>query len=241
MVKTQAPYGLYVIQSCLSCTVREDNIFCRLTPAALADLNAIRQSSLYPKGAVLFMEGQPPEGLFVVCSGKAKLTTSSPQGRLLIVRIANQGEVLGLSAVMSNAAYDITAETLGPTQVNFLPRPDFLHFLQKHGEVAFRVAEHLSMELHRAYQQVTRIALAPTARAKMAGLLLEWGREDLASDSKALRFQLHLSHEEIGELIGSSRETVNRLLNDFRRKGLIQTKGAMIIVPDPARLQALLA
>lgn len=241
MAQARSPYGLKLIQSCIACPVREHGLFCNLGPEAVQELNAIRQSSVYPAGAVLFVEGQPAQGLYVLCSGKAKLTTSSSQGRAVIVRVAEAGEVLGLSAVMSSAAYEVSAQTLEPAEVNFLPRADFLRFLQSYGEVSVRVAQHLSMELRRAYNQVARIALAPTARAKLAGLLLDWASRDAQPPAKGARFQLLLTHEEIGELIGSSRETVTRLLSDFRRQGLIQTKGSFLILSDLAKLKAILA
>ncbi|MFQ5662609.1 MAG: Crp/Fnr family transcriptional regulator [Terriglobia bacterium] len=241
MEKSRAPYGLEVIQSCLACPVREESLFCQLAAEALPALNAIRQTSLYPKGAVLFVEGQPCRGLFILCSGKAKLTASSPHGRSVIVGVAGAGEVLGLSAVMSNAAYEVSAETLEPAQVNFLPRDDFLRFLQTYGEVSVRVAQHLSMELRRAYHQVARIALAPSARAKLVGLLLEWASREAEPASPGVRFQLPLTHEEIAELIGSSRETVTRLLSEFRRKGLIRTRGTVITLLHPAKLKAIVA
>lgn len=230
-----------IVQSCVTCPVREQRLFCNLGPEALEELNAIRQDSVYPAGAVLFVEGQPARGLFLLCSGKAKLTASSTQGRSLIVRVAEAGELLGLSAVVSNADYEVSAQTLEPAQVSYLPRPDFLRFLQKYGEVSVRVAEHLSMELRRAYTQVARIALAPTARAKLAGLLLDWAGVDSQPPARGARFHLRLTQEEIGELIGSSRETVSRLLNDFRRKGLIDLKGTLITLPDPRRLEAIFA
>ncbi|MBI4466910.1 MAG: Crp/Fnr family transcriptional regulator [Acidobacteria bacterium] len=199
----------------------------------------MRQDSVYPAAAVLFVEGQPARGLFLICSGKVKLTASSPQGRSLIVRVAEPGEVLGLSAVISNADYEVSAQTLEPAQISFLPRPDFLRFLGSYGEVSVRVAEHLSMELRRAYHQVARIALAPTARAKLAGLLLDWASQDSQPAPKGVRFHLRLTQEEIGELIGSSRETVSRLLNDLRRKGLIDIKGTLVTLPEPRKLEAL--
>lgn len=239
MQKNRTPYGLEIIKSCLSCPVREDSLFCQLGPAALAELSAIRQSAVYPKGAVLFMEEQPAHGLFVLCSGKAKLTTSSPQGRSLIVRVAGPGEVLGLSAVMSNATYDVSAETLEPSQTNFLPRDEFLRFLRSYGEVGLRVAKHLSTELHSAYRQLARIALTPTAPAKLASLLLDFTSSDARPRAEGVRFKLPLTHGEIGEVIGCSRETVSRLLTDFRHKGLIQIDGPFITVLDPAQLKAL--
>lgn len=241
MARPRSPYGLEIIQSCVACPVREHGLFCNLSPPAVEELDSMRQSSVYPPGALLFVEGQPARGMFVLCSGRAKLTAASTRGRSLIVRVAETGEVLGLSAVISNGTYEVSAETLEPTQVNFLPRPEFLRFLQTHGEVSVRVAEHLSMELRRAYRQVARIALAPTARAKLAALLLDWASRDSQPTAKGVRFQLRLSQEEVGELIGASRETVNRLLTDFRRRGLVQVKGSTVTLPDPHKLEALFA
>lgn len=242
MERNRTPYGLDLIQTCLSCPVREERLFCDLSRQALSELNAIRQTSVYPKGAILFVEGQPSRGIFLLCTGSAKLTATSGRGGAVIVRVADTGEVLGLSAVMSDAAYEVSAETLEPSEVSFLPREDFHRFLQRNGEVSLRVARHLSMELRRAYHQVIRIALGPNARAKLAGLLLDWASYHARPAARGgVCFHLRLTHEEIGELIGSSRETVTRLLNGLRRQGLIQTQGTLVTVPDPAKLEAILA
>lgn len=230
-----------MIQNCFACPIREESLFCDVGPEALQALNNLRRTALYPKGAVLYVEGQPCQGLFILCSGKVKLSASSALGRSVIVRVAKPGEILGLSAVISDTSYETSAETLEPAEANFLPREDFLSFLQNHGEVSMRVAQHLSMELQRAYHQVARLALAPTARAKLASVLLEWATAEAPADSAKVQFHLRLSHEEIGAVIGSSRETVTRIFNDFRRRGLIKTKGTLVTVPDPEKLKALLA
>ncbi len=237
----RTPYGLEIIHQCLSCPVTEDGLFCHLGPKALKELNAIRQTSVYPKGAVLFVEGQTVDGLFVLCSGKVKITASHPQGRSIILRVAGPGELLGLSATIAGHVYEVSAETLEPVQVNYLPRATFLQFVERHGEVAMQIARHASLELRRAYSQVTRIALAPTTRAKLAGLLLEWSEANGEPGGQGIRFQLPLTQQEIGEIIGSSRETVSRALNEFRRKGLIRVKGTSITLSDPQKLKAFLA
>ncbi len=238
---TRGPYGLEIIQSCISCPVSKDGLFCHLSPASLAELDAIRQIAIYPKGSVLFVETEAPRGIFILCSGCAKLSTSSPTGREVILRLAERGEVLGLSAVMSNVPYGLTAETLEPCQVNFLPRTDFLRLLERQAEVARRVAQHLSSELHTAYTQVRRMALAPTARIKLAGLLLDWARAKGEPTERGIRFRLPLTHSEMGELIGASRETVTRLLGEFQRTGILQVKGNAFLLTQLARLQTLLA
>ena len=127
----RAPYGLEIIESCLICPHREDRLFCNLPPAALEGLAAITSPAAYPKGATLFVEGQPSRGVFVLCGGRVKLSTSSADGKSLIVRIAETGEVLGLPATVTGKPYELTAEVIQPSQANFIARQDFLVFLRE--------------------------------------------------------------------------------------------------------------
>ena len=87
---------------------------------------------------------------------------------------------------------------------------------------------------------MARIALASTARAKLAGLLLDWADQAAKRAASDVHFQLRMTHEEIGELVGSSRETIARILSDFRRRGLIQSEGRSITISDRSKLEALL-
>jgi len=139
-----APYGLNIIDNCLTCPVREEHLFCNLSPLSLQKLNDIKSTAIYPKSAMLFLEGQQPRGVFVLCAGKAKLSTSSSEGKTIIIKLSEAGDVLGLNATISGRPYELTAEMVEPGQANFIPRDALLHFLREHGEVALRVAEQLS-------------------------------------------------------------------------------------------------
>src|SRR5579872_888234 len=77
----RAPYGLNILDNCLTCPVREEHLFCNLSQPALQKLNEIKSTAVYPKEAVLFIEGQQPRGVFVLCTGKVKLSTSSSVGK----------------------------------------------------------------------------------------------------------------------------------------------------------------
>ncbi len=200
----------------------------------------MHQTNLYPKGTVLFSQRQSPAGVFVLCSGRVKLTTTSRQGRSVIVRVVEQGEVLGLSAVISNQPHKVSAQTLELSEACFIARPDFLRFWQTWRETSLHVGRHLSMELQRAYEQVALIALTSSAQAKLASLLLEWASSGTRLSESEVLIQLDLTHEEVGELIGIRRQTVTRLLSDFHRKGLIQLTGTSLILPNPSKLKALL-
>lgn len=239
--KPAAPYGLRVIDSCLACVLREEGLFCRLPDEVLRDLNSIRQTSFYPPKALLFVEGEAPRGLFILCSGQARLVAGSKDGKSLTLRLVEPGEVLGLSSVIANGPHLVTAEILAPAQVNFIPRPEFLQFLRRHAEVSVRLAEHLSMELHKAWEQTRLLALAPSTQAKLAQLLLGWAEEHGQPTAEGLRISLNMTQEEIGEAIGASRETVSRLLADFKRRRLIRVKGGSVLVLRPDELRALSA
>src|ERR1700727_3955498 len=140
----RAPYGLNILDNCVSCPVRGEQLFCNLSPQAAQRLNEIKSTAVYPKGAVLFIEGQQPRGVFVLCVGKVKLSTSSREGKTIITKISDSGDILGLNAVMSNRPYELTAEMMEPGQANFIPRDSFLQMLKDFPDVAMRVAQQLS-------------------------------------------------------------------------------------------------
>jgi CRP/FNR family transcriptional regulator, cyclic AMP receptor protein len=235
-----APYGLQVVENCVDCSARQNTLFCRLSAETMRELNGIRQTALYPQGAVLFVEGEMPRGVFVLCNGEAKLTAGSKQGEAIILRLVEAGELLGLSSLIAGSAYAATAETLTPAQVAFIPARKFQRFLRTHPDVALRVAEHLSMELHKSWEQARLLALAPSTRCKLAQLLLEWASEHGVAEEQGVSVPFHMTHEEIGRIIGASRETVSRLLSDFKRRRLIRVKGgAMYMVPDELRAATL--
>lgn len=110
----RAPYGLEIVEGGLSCPHREDQLFSDLPPAAAQALAAITSTAVYQKGATLFAEGQPPRGVFILRGGRAKLSTSSADGKTLILRISDAGEVLGLPATITGKAYELTAEVIEP-------------------------------------------------------------------------------------------------------------------------------
>lgn len=232
----RAPYGLNILDNCLTCPVREEHLFCNLSPAALQKLNELKSTAIYPKSAVLFIEGQQPRGVFVLCAGKVKLSTSSSEGKTLITKISQAGDVLGLNACISNRPYEITAEMIEPGQANFIPRDALLHFLKDHGEVALRVAEQLSLNYYTAYEEIRTLGLTTSPAEKFAKLLLSWYPEKLHANGQA-QVKLTLTHEEVAEMIGTTRETVSRLFSEFKKKQLLQVKGSTIVLRNKSALE----
>jgi CRP/FNR family cyclic AMP-dependent transcriptional regulator len=231
----RTPYGLTILDNCLSCEVREEYLFCNLPLPAVQKLNEIKSTAIYPKGASLFVEGQQPRGIFVLCAGKAKLSTSSSDGKTIITKISEAGDVLGLNATISNRPYEVTAEMIEPGQANFIDRDALLQFLRQHGEVTLRVAQQLSQNYYVAHEEIRTLGLARTPSAKFAKLLLSWLKK--VDGANEPRLTMTLTHEEIGEMIGTTRETVSRLFSSFKKKGLLKTKGASLIIPNKPALE----
>jgi CRP/FNR family cyclic AMP-dependent transcriptional regulator len=96
----RAPYGLNILDNCTTCPLRGEHLFCNLSVQASQRLNEIKSTAVYPKGAMLFIEGQTARGVFVLCSGKVKLSTTSREGKTIITKISDSGDVLGLNAVI---------------------------------------------------------------------------------------------------------------------------------------------
>jgi len=234
-----SPYGLDIIESCFTCKLRANRIFCDLPTAALQSFEAIKYASAYPKGAVLFVEGQAPRGIFVLCKGRVKLSICSTDGKTLILKIAEPGEVLGLSATVSGKPYELTAETIDPCQVNFVKREDFLRFLREHSDACFRVAEQLSEKYNTACHEIRSLGLSHSAAEKLAKLLLEWSSKNGENTKQEPRIKLALTHEEIAQMIGTSRETVTRLFAELKKRQIVHAKGSTLLIRNKAALKAL--
>lgn len=232
----RAPYGLNIIDSCLTCPSRGEHLFCNLSVQAGQRLNEIKSTAVYPKGAMLFIEGQMARGVFVLCGGKVKLSTTSREGKTIITKISDAGDVLGLNAVISNRPYEVTAEMMEPGQANFIPKDSLMQLLREFPEAAMRVSQQLSRNYYTAYEEIRTLGLAASPSEKFAKLLLTWSTKTAQNDGSS-QVKLTLTHEEIAEIIGTTRETVSRLFSEFKKKQLMQAKGATLFIRSRVALE----
>jgi CRP/FNR family cyclic AMP-dependent transcriptional regulator len=233
------PYGFEFFENCLTCKWRSDKFFCNLDQAALKAFDDLAFTNVYPEGAVLYAEAQPPRGIFLLCRGSAKLSISAGDGKTLITHIAQQGEVLGISSAFTGNPYKSTAETLEPTQVNFVRREDFLRFVQQYQDSCVKAAHQLAQECEADADHIRALGLSHSAAEKLAHLLLSWCAQRGKETEIGTRVQLLMTHEDISQLIGTSRETVTRLLKEFRDKKIIAIRGSALTVLNKTALEAL--
>jgi CRP/FNR family cyclic AMP-dependent transcriptional regulator len=234
----RTPYGLDIIESCMGCKASREGFFCRFSPAVLRSVDEASHHTVMPAEAVLFVEGHPPRGVFVLCSGIVKLSTTSKEGKVLILKQAEAGEVLGLSAAISGTNYEMTAETASSCQLNFIGRQDLMTLLQNESEAGVHAALWLSREFQGAYRDIHDLVLARSSSGKLARLLLSCAPAGVQK-SQELHLRATMTHEEMAQRIGSSRETVTRLLSDLKKKRLIRLEGATLVIRDRTGLEAL--
>jgi len=232
-----SPYNIDIQNNCTECTHRHERLFCNMSAESLAAIDAVKFTSVFPKGSTLFVEGEQPRGVFILCTGRAKLTTSSTEGKTLIVKIAEAGEVLGISATILGKPYEVSAETIEPAQLNFIKRDDFLRFLNSNAEICMHTAQQLSEKYQSAQREIRSLGLSQTTGEKLARLILDWCDHGDDVTPKGIRLTVLLTHEEIAQRIGTTRETVTRLMSDFKRKKILDVKGSNVFVLKKNELQ----
>jgi CRP/FNR family transcriptional regulator, cyclic AMP receptor protein len=233
----RAPYGMDLIEDCRSCPVRKDGFFCQLPGPALQALASVKFTTTYPAEAVLYVEGQTPRGVYMLCKGRVKLTMNSAEGKTLIVRICEPGEILGAHAAFSGEPYEVTAEALQPCQVDFVRSEDFTRLVHEQPAIAVAAMRQLSASYRRACQEIRYLGLSRSASEKVAQFLLETSTKGRQTN-QGKRFHLGLTHEEISQIVGISRETVTRTMTDFKCKDLIATQGSIVVIRNESGLRA---
>lgn len=214
------------------------DFFNKLSQEAQRELLSVAHTSSFPSGTALFNEKDSASGIYFVIEGEVKLSMNSAEGKRLILRIARKGQVLGLASALSGRPCEMTAETLYFAKIAHVRRSDFLNFLTHHPEVYRTVTEELSRNYNMACDQLRTVGLSASAPEKLARLLLEWSQDGQTTE-RGTRCRFPLTHGEIGEFIGASRETVTRTLSTFKSRHLVVFNGSILMIPSRAALESL--
>ncbi len=224
-------------QECATCTLRQKGDFCQLPDALTKMFNEMGRITLYPGNAILVSEGETPRGVHIICGGRAKLSVESRDGKTVILKIAEDRDVIGLSSLISGRPSPITVTTIGVCQVKFVEHRDFMRLLETDNRTAMACASMLAREVANAFGDVHDLLLARSSTEKLVRLLLSWVAGE--PHNRDLRVESEFTHEEIAQMIGSSRETVTRLMSEMKRKELIRIEGSMLVIPSRIALQAI--
>jgi CRP/FNR family transcriptional regulator, cyclic AMP receptor protein len=201
-------------------------------------IESISFNASYRRKTKLFVEGQKPRGVFILRTGKAKLSTCSALGKTIITRLAEPGDVLGLSAVVSDRPYGATAEMMDSGEADFIRQDSLVRLMREHHDFALEVAEQLSEGYYPLHDAIRSLGLAIHPVERLAKLLLSWtGVDSEDAGTSDHSFKLPFTHQEIADRIGATRETVSKLFSELRRKHLLGSEGGKMIVINRTELQ----
>lgn len=224
------------IETCQACKLRGERAFCNLSPEALRALDQISYSVAYPEHAVIFTADSLCQGAFLLCAGRAKLSTASRDNKKIMLQVSGAGEVLGLSSLLAGSRYEVTAETLSPSVLRLMKRDDFLEFLKKFPETSFWLLQALGQEYEIGLHSLRSLAWFPTAAARVAQLLLHICQDGKGREHPG-KVKLLLTQEQIAQMTATSRETVTRLLGQLRRERIISIRGSDLVIRNRAALE----
>jgi CRP/FNR family transcriptional regulator, cyclic AMP receptor protein len=211
---------------------------CDFPISEVRGLANVKVSKYYPRGSVLFAEGQRPRGVYLLCEGRAKVSIASAEGRTLVLRIAEAGDLLGVNSVLTSRPSGATVETLERCRIGFVSREDFLKVLDRDKKAYLEVAHALSNTLSGVMEHARLLLLSQSAAEKLARLLVRWCDERGKRTAQGIRINSGFTHEEIAQMICASRETVTRLLGEFKQKNIVSLVGNAIFVRNRKALES---
>src|ERR1051325_6454422 len=206
---------------------------------AIPGIVRVSRSRIYPRGATVFHEGNIARGVYVLSSGRAKVSISSADGKKLIIRIARAGDVLGLYAGLTGRPFEATAEMVESGRVDFISRTDLLNLMGRQQAFSTDLVEMFSRHFSEFVDNTRMLLLSETALEKLARLIVRWGRDFGERTSEGIRVKLLLTQEEIAQIIGASRETVTRLFSALKRDQIIRVKRDSIWIRDSEALASI--
>lgn len=227
------------MSKCLNCSHAGKHPFCNLGPGSRAFLESNSVSMEYPRGSILFHEGDPGNAVFVLCAGRVKISATSREGRTMILRIADAGDVLGMGAALTLDDYEVTAEALEPCRARVLHLKHLNTMLQTYGDATMSAAMVMAEDYRAAFDGARLMALPGSPAGRVARLILDWA--DDARKRSSTSITIPLTHEELASMTATTRETVTRTLSRFRKEKIISTHGVALTVLQPRALEQLCA
>jgi CRP-like cAMP-binding protein len=217
--------------SCLVCPSRDDSIFAELNKDHLNALDESKVTNTYKKGQILFHQGGPALGVFCVLEGQIKILKNSEEGKETIVRLSTSGDVLGLRGVLTDGNHPATAKVMQDAKICFIDRKFFKDLIQKSPEAANSLILRLAKDVTKLEDHVEEMN-TKSVRQRMIQLLLSFCQTYGIRKAGEVFIDLKITRAEMGSMIGTTPETVIRILSDMDSTGLIRQDGKKIFIPS---------
>jgi CRP/FNR family transcriptional regulator, cyclic AMP receptor protein len=210
----------------------------QLAPAELDRVLGMVTERQLKNGQVIFQKGDPGTSLMAVLHGRVKIGAYSEDGKEIILNIVEPGQIFGEIALLDGKERTADATAMGLTTLLVLDRRDFVPFLERNPKIAVRLIEVLCERVRRTSEMVESVAFLEYS-ARLAKLLLRLAESYGKETKDGVRINLKISQQDLGNLIASTRESVNRQLNAWAEEGVIELERGQITILDSDALEAL--
>lgn len=208
---------------------KTESVLADLPLTDLELLNANRSEQRYKKGEIIFREGAYPSGIFYVMEGKVKKYKLDKDAREQIIYVANQGELLGYHAILSDSRYPDGAAALEESRIAFIPKEDFLETLQVSKVLSSRLLKTLSHEFAVLANSLSMFAQR-SVRERLALQLIVLREKYKVNFQPGMPVEINMGRDDLASLAGTARENVVRVLSEFKADKILETRGRKIII-----------
>ena len=216
--------------------LRKSPLFASLTQAEMQALCARVVKQHFRRSELLFNEGDPCSGLFLVASGKVRIFKMSPSGREQVLSVETPGSSFAELPVFDGGKYPASASALEDADVLFISRRDFQNFCREHPEVALKVLAVVGSRLRRLVGIIEDLSFT-TVRQRLISVLLRLTEESGTAAKNGVRLELTKSHQDLAAELGTVRELVSRNLSRLQAEGFLDVDGRTIVIKDLAALR----
>lgn len=211
-------------------------LFSGLSEGELGFLLERVAAKTYAAGEMVFSEGEPCAGLFVVESGSVRIFKSSPGGREQVLSIEGPGGSIAELPVFDGGNYPASASALGDTEVLFISRKDFQNFCREHPDVGLKVIAVVGSRLRRLVEIIEELSFT-TVRQRLIAVILRLAEQSGKPSKEGMALQMPMSHQELAAELGTVRELVSRNLSRLQAEGFLEVDGRKILIKDLAALK----
>ncbi len=222
------------MSKCEQCIVRQFNSLKALTKDELVRISSCKTSKTIKKGEILFEEGEHINGVFCVKDGICKVSKMSDNGRDQIVHLIKKGDLLGERSLINDEVSNLKAIAVNDMEVCFIPKEEIVRDLEKNPKFTMDILKNMASSLKNADNVIVDMA-QKTVKQRLAATLLYLNNKFEKDTDGAI--DVHLSREDIANIIGTATESAIRLLSEFKKKGLINLKGKQVFILDTQKLK----
>lgn len=227
----------YTGGGCMLEELRAIGPFAHLTDAALAEVSQYVRRREFPRGHIIYREGDPADSLYFVLDGLIKISRLSFDGREKVLEFLSPGQIFGCGvALLDPSPFSCTAEALTTSQIGSILRIDYENILHRHGSLAVGTLTILGQRLKCFENQIEELSTLD-APHRLAKFLMQLGEEYGQPVADGVMIDVPLTQQLMASYLGTSRETVTRMLAQFKQTGALRLDQGTIVITDPEALE----